>query len=86
MANLKELRREIDEVDEQIIRCLADRVKVCQAIGAAKKAQGLPVKDAVRERDVYQLVRKQATNLGLDPVQVEAVYREIVNMCSSVQE
>jgi chorismate mutase / prephenate dehydratase len=86
MANLKELRREIDEIDEQLIRFLADRVKVCEAIGVAKKAKGLPVRDATREKDVYRRVTQQAVSLGLNPVQVEAVYREIVNMCSSVQE
>ena len=86
MANLKELREEIDEIDGQLIRFLADRVKVCEAIGVAKRAKGLPVKDAAREKDVYRRVTQQAVSLGLNPVQVEAVYREIVNMCSSVQE
>jgi chorismate mutase len=86
MADLKELRQEIDSLDEQILRFLADRVKVCQAIGSAKKAKGLPVKDAARESEVYARIRKQAAKLGLDSVQVEQVYREIVNMCSSVQE
>ncbi len=31
-------------------------------------------------------IRKKAAGLGLDPVQVEAVYRQIVNMCMAVQE
>jgi chorismate mutase / prephenate dehydratase len=86
MANIKGLRKEIDDLDEQIIRFLADRVKVCEEIGAAKKAQGLPVKDKVREEEVYKKIRAQSAKLGLAPVRVEAVYREIVNMCSSVQE
>jgi chorismate mutase len=86
MADLRELRQEIDEIDEQILRFLADRVKVCEAIGSAKKTQGLPVRDVDREKQVYKRIREQAVELGLDPVQVEAVYREIVNMCSSVQE
>jgi chorismate mutase len=86
MTNLKKLRREIDEVDKQILVFMADRVKVCEAVGAAKKAQGLTVKDAVREDEVFNNIREQAAKLGLDPVRVEAVYREIVNMCSSVQE
>jgi chorismate mutase len=86
MADLKELRQEIDEIDEQILRFLADRAKVCEAIGSVKKAKRLPVKDAAREAEVYTRIRKQAAKLGLDPVQVEQIYHEIVNMCSSVQE
>jgi chorismate mutase/prephenate dehydratase len=86
MANIKELRREIDELDEQILRFLADRVKVCEAIGSAKKTRGLPVRDLEREKEIYKRVREQAANLGLNPIQVETVYHEIVNMCSAVQE
>jgi chorismate mutase/prephenate dehydrogenase len=86
MINLKKLRVEIDEVDTQILAFMADRVKICEEVGMAKKAQGLPVKDAVREAEVFNHIREQAAKLGLNPVRVEAVYREIVNMCSSVQE
>jgi chorismate mutase / prephenate dehydratase len=86
MAELKQLRGKIDDVDGQILRLLGERAKICGAIGSAKKKQGLPVKDAARETEVYNRVRDQAAKLGLNSVQVEAVYREIVNMCSSVQE
>jgi chorismate mutase len=86
MAELKQLRGKIDVVDGKILRLLAERAKICEAIGSAKKTQGLPVKDSARETEVYKRVRELAAKLGLDPVQVDAVYREIVNMCSSVQE
>jgi chorismate mutase len=86
MDNLKQLRRKIDVVDEQILRFLAERAKICAEIGSAKKAQGLPVRDVDREKEVYKRIREQAAPLGLDPAQAEAVYREIVNMCSTVQE
>jgi chorismate mutase len=86
MADLKQLRKRIDEVDAQILSALSERVKVCKAIGEAKKAQGIPIKDSDREKEVYKRARKKAADLALDASQVEAVYREIVNMCSSVQE
>ena len=86
MVELKKLRAEIDEVDERILRLIVSRVKVCEAIGFAKKRQGLPVKDVAREEEVYKRISLLASKLGLDPLRVEAVYREIVNMCSSVQE
>jgi chorismate mutase len=86
MSDLKELRQEINEIDEQIIRLIADRIKVCQKIGSEKKAKGLAIKDAKREKEVFAKIRQQATKFGLNPVQVEQIYHEIVNMCSSVQE
>jgi chorismate mutase len=86
LEDLKQLRNRIDDVDEQILQFLVKRVEICQAVGAAKKAKRLPIRDADREAEIFKRVRERAVKLALDPVQVEAVYREIVNMCSSVQE
>jgi chorismate mutase len=86
MEDIKQLRRRIDEVDKQILLALAERVNACKAIGVAKRKQGLPIKDSTRENEVYQQIKKKSGELGLDSSQVEAVYREIVNMCSAVQE
>jgi chorismate mutase len=86
MDELKTLRRKIDDVDEAILVLLCQRAKICQEIGSEKKAQGLPVRDSDLEAKVFDRIRKRANELGLNSVQVEAVYREIVNMCSSVQE
>ncbi len=79
-------RKRIDEIDDQILNALIERVNVCKAIGQAKKKQGKPVKDALREKELLNRLKKKASQFDLNPVQVEAVYREIVNMCSAVQE
>lgn len=86
MENIKQLRKKIDSVDEQILRLLSERVKVCELIGSVKKEHGLSIKDAYRESEVYTHVRQKAAELALDPAQVESVYRQIVNMCNSAQE
>ena len=86
MDELKQLRQKIDALDDQILQLLSKRVQTCKAIGLAKKAQGLPIHDSSREQEVYQKIKTKATDLSLSSEQVEAVYREIVNMCSAVQE
>jgi chorismate mutase len=86
MQDISELRRKINEIDDQILLALCERVKVCQAIGEAKKKQGMPVRDVSREDEVYKRIKEKAAQLGLSSGQVEAVYREIVNMCSAVQQ
>ncbi len=86
MSEITRLRRRIDEIDDQIFAALCERVKVCKAIGEAKRAQGLAVKDSTRENEVYKRIKAKAVQFGLDAGQVEAVYHEIVNMCSAVQE
>ncbi len=86
MDEIEKLRKKVDEIDEQIIAGLCERAKACEAIGLVKKKRGMPVKDIGREDEVYKKVKQRAIEFHLDPVQVEAVYREIVNMCSAVQE
>ena len=86
MAEILKLRQRIDEIDDQILMALCVRVKVCEEIGLAKKKQGKPVRDIARENEVYKRIRAKGIEFSLNASQVEAVYREIVNMCSAVQE
>jgi chorismate mutase len=86
MDQIKQYRQQVDKIDEQILQALGERAKICRAIGLIKKEKDLPIRDTDREKQVYRRVREKAAISQLDPKQVEAVYREIVNMCSAVQE
>jgi chorismate mutase len=86
MAEILKLRKTVDAIDDQILTVLCERVKVCKAIGDAKKKQGKPIRDSSRENEVYKRIKEKSAEFGLDPAQIERVYREIVNMCSAVQE
>jgi chorismate mutase len=86
MDEIQQLRKKVDEIDGQLITALCERAKTCQAIGLIKKKQGLPVRDTTREKEVFRRVKQKAAEFYLNPLQVEAVYREIVNMCSAIQE
>ena len=86
MEDIQTLRKRVDLVDDQIIKALSERVKICRAIGEAKKQQGLAVRDKSRENEVYMRVKEKAAKFQLEPAQIEALYREIVNMCSDVQK
>jgi chorismate mutase len=85
MDVLTKLRMRIDALDEQVLHLLSERTQICKAIGLAKKKKDLPVKDTTREKEVYKHIKAKAEEFALNPMQVEAVYREIVNMCSDVQ-
>ncbi|NLF88539.1 chorismate mutase [Candidatus Bathyarchaeota archaeon] len=86
MVELAELREKVDAIDDQILRDLVQRAKVCQAIGELKKQKGKPVQDLQREVEVFKRSRERAEMLKLDPNHIERIFREIVNMCSAVQE
>ena len=80
------LRAKIDEIDDQILYVLSERLKVCKAIGIAKKKQKMPIRDEERENELYLRVKEKSKKLGLNETQIELLYREIVNICSAVQK
>ena len=80
------LRAKIDEIDDQILFALSKRVKVCKAIGLAKKKQKMPIRDESRENEIYLRVKEKSKKLGLNETQIDLLYREIVNICSAVQK
>ena len=80
------LRAKIDEIDDQILYALSERVKVCKAIGVAKKKQKIPIRDESRENELYLRLKEKSKKLGLNETQIDLLYREIVNMCSAVQK
>ena len=80
------LREEIDRLNREIVALLAQRVDVALQIGEVKKRHGRPVVDRSREALVYERVKGLANDVGLDPDGVERVFREIIALCTRVQQ
>lgn len=53
-------RREIDEIDEQMVKLFARRMAVAGEIAAYKKDNNLPIRDAGREREKMRAVMEQS--------------------------
>jgi len=86
LERILSLRRKIDEIDEQILRFLKERVEVSRSIGKMKREHGIPVRDIKRENEQYAYVMRRASELGLNQRKVKAVYREIIAMSIHAQE
>ncbi len=78
---IDKLRKEIDAIDEEIVRLLNERVSVCKRIGVAKG--GVGVIDLDREKRVLEMVAARSDDAPSEGVR--AVYREIISMCRRVQ-
>jgi chorismate mutase len=48
-AELQQRRQVLDEVNARLVALLQERARACRAIGAWKRAHGLPAVDAARE-------------------------------------
>jgi chorismate mutase len=76
---LNEFRSRIDELDDQLIRLLAERFEITKAVGAFKADTGLPAADPGREAEQVTRLRSIAEEVGMDPAFSEQVFRLIVD-------
>jgi chorismate mutase/prephenate dehydratase len=82
--SLDELRKEIDAIDEALVRLLNRRAEKALTIGEDKKKQGSPIHDPDRESEVLSRVRKLSEG-PLSEEALNAIYREIVAACLDIQ-
>ncbi|MEX1220837.1 MAG: bifunctional chorismate mutase/prephenate dehydrogenase [Idiomarina sp.] len=75
---LKQLRRQIDAADADLVALLARRRQLTSAIGAVKKKLGEPLYVPGREVALIQARRQQAQEQGVEPDLVEDVLRRII--------
>lgn len=76
--SLEEVRNNIDRIDNEIIKLIAERgVYISQASAFKKNEDG--VRDTGRVEKVIAKVREKALEYGADPDMVEALYREMIS-------
>jgi len=82
--DIEHWRKEIDEIDEELLRLLNTRAKLAIKVGALKKEADLPFCDPDRER--YVLDRLQDLNDGpLDPPAIDKLFRRIIRESRRVE-
>lgn len=82
--DIEHWRKEIDEIDVELLRLLNIRARLALKVGALKQAAHLPFCDPERERTV--LHRLQQMNPGpLDERAVNKVFRRIIRESRRVQ-
>lgn len=76
--SLEEVRANIDRIDDEIIKLIAERgAYVVQASSFKKNEEG--VRDTGRVEKVIVKVRAKAQEYGANPDMVEALYREMIS-------
>jgi chorismate mutase/prephenate dehydratase len=81
---LDDLRKRINELDDDILKLLEERARVVGDVASAKRETNLPTYDPERER---QVLDRLAARAGRFPAEaVRAVYREVMSACLALQE
>ncbi|MEM2103332.1 MAG: chorismate mutase [Candidatus Bathyarchaeia archaeon] len=86
MDRITILRGKIDEIDGEILNLLKERVETSRLIGKIKKEIAMPIRDPEREREKYQCILRQASELGLNVEVIREIYKNIISMSVKAQE
>ena len=79
MPSLEDLRKDIDRVDEVLVRLLNERARVACEIGKIKKELGIEVYQPEREKQVLQHVRGIAAEGPLGPDAIARLFERIID-------
>src|SRR5215471_9128314 len=78
-STLDDLRRDIDRVDEVLVRLLNERARCVCEVGRLKKEQGIEVYQPDREKEVLSHVRSVAAEGPLGPEAIARLFDRIID-------
>ncbi|MBD8348709.1 bifunctional 3-deoxy-7-phosphoheptulonate synthase/chorismate mutase type II [Dysgonomonas sp. HGC4] len=82
--DLSDLRRQIDEADDQLLELIAKRMRVSKEIGTFKKEHNMTIVQTDRYDEILTKRIAQATEMGMNPefmrVILEAIHEESVRV------
>ena len=78
-------RREIEELDRELVALLAKRVACSKEIGLLKRTAGLPTLDPAREAEVIRRAAAVAREQGLADEKVRDIFWHVIGLSRGVQ-
>jgi chorismate mutase len=83
--SLEALRRDIDAVDQEILKLLHKRVRLVMQVGEYKRERGIPVYDPERERELFERLSR-AAEPPLDGDTVRRVFERLVDESRRIEQ
>jgi len=73
---IKDVRKKIDQIDQDIVNLLGKRSRLVKEIGGFKENKR-KIKDIRREQQVLRRLKQQAAKEDLDPIFIEKIYKDL---------
>ncbi len=83
---LEDLRKNIEQIDDEIIKLLSARAKEAKNIGLLKQKGGLKVLDLDREKKLIQLRRRSSGRYNIDPRLTQKIFEMITEHSRAIQK
>ncbi len=85
--DLARLREDIEQLDRQIVRLIADRVRLAREVGVAKRAAGMPTLDHAREATVVRRAVTLARDADLPyDEEIRQIFWQLIGLSRRVQQ
>lgn len=84
VETLEELRKRLDEIDNQIVNLYEQRMEVCAGVGEYKIQNGKKVLDRQREREKLESVAQKASN-SFNKKGIKELYEQLMSMSRKLQ-
>jgi chorismate mutase-like protein len=86
MEALTEYRRQLNQLDEQLVELLGRRFAICREVANFKRAEGIPMMQPSRVEEVKARVAAIAARYEVDPGFVRALYGAIIDEACRLED
>ncbi|WP_423792254.1 chorismate mutase [Methanocaldococcus indicus] len=86
MKELESIRKKIDEIDENIIKLIAERNKLAKDIANIKYKLGLNINDPLREKYKYESIKKLCKLYNVDENIAIQIFKILIEHNKQLQE
>ena len=82
---LRNIRKNIDKIDKQILILLKKRLTLSRVIGLLKKRKNIPIVDKNREMNILETYRNRGKKLGLKEKDITRIFKIILYSSKEIQ-
>lgn len=86
MNEIEKLRKEVKEVDKEIIKLIGKRISIIKEIGGKKKEKGIPLRDWKVEKEVIKNALDAASKEELSSELIKSIMQDIITESKIQQE
>ena len=86
MKKIEELRKEIDNLDHELLNTLVKRMTIVKQIGELKDIHGIPVIDEKRRAELLQKISEKARDFNLSADFIKKIFTEIHDHAVDLQK
>jgi chorismate mutase len=77
-SEIQNLRKQIDKIDNLLLKFLSKRIQISKQIGKFKKQNNLPIRDKKREKQLFILLSQKAEKFNLDKKYINQLFKLIL--------